>query len=377
MKRIVFAGVLFIILSIIAGILWYSDFFRRNTNIPLIQELSPTNNSEDLPLITTITDGLEVPWDIEFLPDGSLLVTERAGRIVKVNPQTGDKNTILTLSSVKQIGEGGLHGITLHPDFENNNYVYVYYTYEGNGTNTVNKVSRFTYSDSSLSNEVVLLDEIPGASNHDGGALSFGPDNLLYVATGDAQEPSFAQNQNSLAGKILRLKDDGTAAADNPFNNRTYSYGHRNSQGICWNSQGQLYSTEHGPSGAGSGYDELNLIQAGKNYGWPTIQGDQTQNGMQSPLLQSGNSDTWAPASAACINDSVFFGGLRGNALYEAVIKGDGVELKTHLKGELGRIRAVTIGPDSMIYISTSNRDGRGVPRGSDDKILRINPSKL
>jgi glucose/arabinose dehydrogenase len=377
MKRIFLAGVLFIILSLIAGILWYSDFFQRNTNIPTISDLSNSENITDIPRLTTIAEGLDVPWDIEFLPDNTLLTTERAGRVVKIDPESGAKETILTLSSVKQIGESGLHGIALHPEFEENSFVYLYYTYGGNGNNTQNRVSRFTYANNSLSNEIMVIDAIPGASNHDGGAIAFGPDNLLYISTGDAQEPSFAQNRDSLAGKILRVNDDGTPAKDNPFNNRTFSYGHRNSQGICWDDNDQLFSTEHGPSGTGSGYDELNLIRPGINYGWPTIQGDQTQQGMQTSLLQSGSSDTWAPASAACIKDSVFFGGLRGNALYEAVVKGDSVELKTHLSGELGRIRAVNVGPDSMIYISTSNKDGRGVPRGSDDKIIRVNPAKL
>ncbi|HRN96769.1 MAG TPA: PQQ-dependent sugar dehydrogenase [Candidatus Levybacteria bacterium] len=377
MKRIILAGVLFMILSIAAGALWFSDFFSRTNNIPTLRDLTPTLQNQDAPRLTTIAQGLEVPWEIVFLPNDLLLVTERAGRVIQINPQTGDKTVITTIAAVKQIGEGGLHGITLHPNFAENNYVYVYYTYAGQGNSTQNRVVRFTYENNTFSNEEIIVDAIPGASNHDGGRIAFGPDDYLYITTGDAQEPSLAQTTSSQAGKILRVTDTGEAASDNPFNSRIYSYGHRNPQGLCWDNTNQLFSTEHGPSGTATGYDELNLIRPGINYGWPTIQGDETQQGMQTPLLQSGSQDTWAPAGTACMGSSVFFGGLRGNALYEAEIQGDAGELKTHLKGELGRIRAVVKGPDNMLYISTSNKDGRGVPSIDDDKIIRVNPTKL
>lgn len=377
MKRIVLAGVLFAILSLIAVTLWFTDFFKRNTDIPSLQDITNESQIQDVPRLTTVAEELDVPWEIVFLDDNSLLVTERSGTVIHVDLETGVQQRVHTLSNVKEIGEGGLQGMALHPNFSENNLIYVYYTYSGQGENTQNRVSQFTYTNNSFSNEKVIVDTIPGAANHDGGRIAFGPDGFLYITTGDAQAPSLAQTKNSLAGKILRVTDTGESAPNNPFNSPIYSYGHRNPQGLCWDGQDQLYATEHGPSGVGTGYDEVNRIKAGINYGWPVIQGDNTRQGMQVPLIQSGSNDTWAPAGAACIGNSIFFGGLRGNALYEAKINGDAVELRTHLKGELGRIRAVVKGPDQMLYISTSNRDGRGVPGTKDDRIIRVNPTKL
>src|SRR3989344_6670044 len=332
----------------------------------------------DTPLLSTIAENLEVPWAIAFLPDGGMLVTERKGTIRRVDANgLLNSNPVLTITDVKQIGEGGLHGIVLHPQFESNHFVYLYYTYSSSGNNTLNKVVRYTFANNLLLNQTAIVDKIPGASNHDGGRIKFGPDDFLYITTGDAQDPSLAQNKNSLAGKILRVTDAGKPASGNPFINadgddRVYSYGHRNPQGICWSENGEMWETEHGPSGIQSGNDELNRIVIGANYGWPTIQGYQTSSGMVTPIANSGTSDTWAPAGAACIEGSVYFGGLRGEALYQATITGDTAQVKEHFKEELGRIREVILGLDELLYISTSNRDGRGVPNSEDDKILRV-----
>jgi glucose/arabinose dehydrogenase len=377
MRKLIFAGTLLIILAGIAVTLWFSDYTKRSQDLPSILTPQNAQNTDDSPRLTVVAEDLDVPWSIAILPDDSLLVTERAGRVLQINPLNGEKKIIATLPDVREIGEGGLQGITLHPDFETNSYIYLYYTYAGTQNNTQNRVSRFTFSNNSLTDETIIVNAIPGASNHDGGFVGFGPDDFLYIATGDAQEPSLAQNTQSLAGKILRVTDTGDPAPNNPFNNRIFSYGHRNPQGICWDDRDQMYSTEHGPSGAGSGFDELNLIRPKINYGWPTIQGDESQTGMQTALIQSGSSDTWAPAAAACVESSVYFGGLRGNALYEAQIQGDAATLVTHLDGEVGRVRAVTKTEDGFLYISTSNRDGRGVPSANDDRILRVNISKL
>ncbi|KKR58957.1 MAG: Quinoprotein glucose dehydrogenase [Candidatus Curtissbacteria bacterium GW2011_GWC2_41_21] len=194
----------------------------------------------------------------------------------------------------------------------------------------------------------------------------------MYITTGDAQEPSQAQDINSLAGKILRVTDEGKTASGNPFDNLVYSYGHRNPQGLAWDKDGRLWATEHGRSGIQSGLDEINLVEPGKNYGWPTIQGDEKRQGMETPQLNSG-SDTWAPAGAVFVGDSLFFSGLRGQALYEAVIAGDDISFKEHFKGEFGRIRNVVLGSDGYLYITTSNRDGRGTVKTGDDKIIKIN----
>ena len=232
------------------------------------------------------------------------------------------------------------------------------------------------YKNKTLLNEEIIVDKIPGAPNHNGGRIKFGPDGFLYITTGDAQNPSQAQDKNSLAGKILRLADDGKIPDDNPFGNHVYSYGHRNPQGLTWDNQGRLWATEHGRSGILSGLDEINLIEKGKNYGWPDIQGDEIKVQMESPKIHSG-SDTWAPGGAAFLNNSIFFGGLRGQTFYEAKINGEKLELKEHFKGEFGRIREVVVGSDKMLYITTSNLDGRGSPKQGDDKIIKINPSKL
>ena len=337
-----------------------------------------SKNLESTEAVTVIAQNLDTPWAIAFLPDNSMLVTERLGKIRFIDSSGNlDPAPIATISDAREIGEGGLLGIALHPDFSSNNFIYLYYTYSESGGNTLNRVVRVKYINNTLSDEKIILDKIPGASNHNGGRIKFGPDKLLYIGTGDAQNPSQAQNTNTLGGKILRITDEGKTPSDNKFNNPVFSYGHRNVQGLAWDLNNNLWATEHGRSGVLSGLDELNLIQNGNNYGWPTIQGDETRSGMLAPKKHSG-SDTWAPSGASFVGNSLFFSGLRGQALYEAVIEeSQAVEVKEHFKGEFGRIREVILGPDGFLYITTSNRDGRGTPDTNDDKVIRINPAKL
>lgn len=217
------------------------------------------------------------------------------------------------------------------------------------------------------------------------GATEGKSDYYLYVTTGDAGNTQNAQSTTSLAGKILRLHDDGSIPSDNPFGNAVWSYGHRNPQGITWDSEGRLWATEHGRSGVASGLDELNLITKGANYGWPDSQGDSVASGTIGPAIHSGSSATWAPASALYWDGSIFFGGLRGEALYEAVLDADPAspagrrvkELKKHFVGEYGRLRTIVLGPDNLFYLTTSNRDGRGSVHAGDDKIIRINPAQF
>lgn len=331
--------------------------------------------SIEIPRVSIIARDLEIPWGLAFLPDGSLLFTERPGKVGIIDME-GNSHPVAEIPIVQHIGEGGLLGIAVHPDFKNNKYIYLYYTYStSTGNDTLNRVARFKFDNNNLTDEEIIVDAIPGAANHNGGRIKFGPDNYLYITTGDAQNPSLAQDTNSKAGKILRVTDQGQPAPDNPFANLVYSYGHRNSQGITWDNNGKLWATEHGRSGIQSGLDELNLIEKGKNYGWPVIQGDERKEGMVSPVIHSGPNDTWAPAGAVFYKERIFFAGLRGESLFEYKITDK--SLKKHFHKELGRIRAVVLGKDGYLYITTSNRDGRGIPRERDDKIIKINPQKL
>jgi glucose/arabinose dehydrogenase len=317
-----------------------------------------------------VAGNLQIPWEIAFLPDGDLLVTERPGMLKRI----GKERRVYAIEGVRHIGEGGLLGIALHPRFLENRWIYLYFTTAvGNGLK--NRVERYRLEDDRLSEKKIIIDNIPGAAYHDGGRIAFGPDNFLYITTGDAGNRELAQNTDSLAGKILRLADDGSIPPNNQFGNAVYSYGHRNSQGLAWDDKGRLWATEHGRSGILSGLDELNLIERGKNYGWPVIQRDEKREGMESPVIQSGPDETWAPAGIAFLNNSLFFGGLRGESLYEAKIIGEKqVSIRSHFRSEFGRIRAVVLGPDGFLYIATSNTDGRGEPKANDDKIIRLNP---
>ena len=361
------------------GMVSFTQIFKRNNSaLPNINiDTENEVDVEDIPLVSTVAENLSIPWALAFLPasssqggsDKRLIVSEREGKIKLI-----DNGKIIEIAeiNVHSEGEGGLHGIAIDPEFENNNYVYIYYTTSSFGDNSTNRVARYTFSNDSLTDGTVILDNIPGARVHDGGRIKFGPDRYLYITTGDAANPSLSQNRASLAGKILRVDTKGNPAPRNPFGNAIYSYGHRNPQGITWDDKGQLFATEHGNSAT----DEFNLIEMGKNYGWPIITGSETRNGMQSPIVQSGN-NTWAPAGLAYVNGKFYFGGLRGNALYQIERINGEYMLTEYFKGEFGRIRGVIKGPDNMLYITTSNRDGRGVPSENDDRIIRVNPFLL
>lgn len=314
-------------------------------------------------VVEVVATDLSVPWEIAFLPSGDMIVSERSGTLKRI----GTNSKIYTITGVTEIGEGGLLGMALHPRFKENGWLYLYFTTTLNGTAT-NKIERYRLKDDKLSERVDIITGIPAAPNHDGGRIAFGPDKYLYVATGDAGNPENAQNRTSLAGKTLRLTDEGKPVVDNPFGNEVYSYGHRNPQGLVWDDQGELWATEHGPAS----FDELNLIKKGANYGWPSITGNQQKEGMEMPIANSGGEETWAPSGLTYSNGSLFFAGLRGQTLYQATINQDKtVALKAHFREEYGRLRAVAV-HDGYIYFSTSNRDGRGAPRQGDDKVLRL-----
>ena len=317
---------------------------------------------EDIEEPEIVADNLEIPWEIVFLPDGEILVTERPGRVLLI----GEDREGYVIDEVDHIGEGGLLGMEKHPDFEENGYLYIYMT-----TDDDNRVDRHLFEDGEFTRDETIIDNIPVARFHNGGRIKFGPDGYLYITTGDAQETDLSQDRDSLAGKILRITDEGEIPEGNPFNTEIYSYGHRNPQGITWDKEDRLWSTEHGPTAR----DELNLIEPGKNYGWPEITGDEEAEGMESPILQSGQDYTWAPTGAIFWDGSIFFTGLRGSAIYEARINaGEVDDFLIHFKEDFGRMRTVSEGPDGMFYVLTNNTDGRGTPREGDDKIIKIDP---
>lgn len=319
--------------------------------------------------VEIIVENLNIPWEVTFLPNGEILVTERPGTLLAIK----NKQKV-SIEGVEHVGEGGLLGLAIHPNFTNTHLIYLYLTTR-TSEGLTNRVERYRLEGNQLSERKIILQGIAGAPNHDGGRIAFGPDGYLYVTTGDAENSGSAQNVDSLNGKILRVKDDGSIPSDNPFGNAVYSYGHRNSQGLAFDNKKRLWATEHGRSGLQSGYDELNLIEKGKNYGWPVIQGDEKREGMVSPVFQSGPNTTWAPAGAAFYNGSIFFGGLRGESLFEYKIAEN--SLKRYFQGQFGRIRAVVLGPDGYLYVTTSNTDGRGNPKAGDDKLIKVNPKNF
>lgn len=344
---------------------WIERQFFEPTKTTLEQGITEAPAKD----IEIVAEDLSIPWGIAFLPEGDMLVTERTGTLKRL----GADGQAFVIEGVRHEGEGGLLGIALHPDFEHNRYLYLYLTTEAENR-LINRVERYTYHGGRLIDKQLILDNIPGSAVHDGGQLAFGPDGKLYITTGDAGEENSAQDLESLAGKILRLDANGRVPADNPFDNAVYSYGHRNVQGIAWDEAGRLWATEHGPSGAASGNDELNLIEKGRNYGWPKIVGSQRSPGLVEPKVESTADETWAPGALAFKDGSLFFTGLRGETLYEAnVANGNIVNLTGHLRSKYGRLRAATFGPDGFLYVSTSNTDGRGEPKPGDDKIIKIN----
>lgn len=318
------------------------------------------------PQVRTVASGLAVPWGLDFLPGGNALVTERnSARLLEVSP-TGQVSVVGTVTGVVAAGEGGLLGIAVSPTFAADRYVYLYYTAAGD-----NRIVRFRYANGQMGPQEVVVSGIPKGTIHNGGRIAFGPDGMLYAGTGEAGNTSLAQDLGSLGGKILRVTPSGAPAPGNPFGSRVWSYGHRNVQGLAWDGDGRLYATEFGQNT----FDEVNLIEAGNNYGWPVVEGFGGGAQFTDPLL------TWSPAEAspsgaAVLGDSLWVAALRGRRLWEVPLTGDGGvgTPVAHLAGELGRLRAVEAAPDGSLWVTTSNRDGRGTPAPSDDRIVAVTP---
>lgn len=329
--------------------------------------------------VETFVRGLDTPWDLAWGPDGRIWVTERGGRISRVDPATGVVEEAGRLDVVER-GESGLMGIAFHPDFPNEPWVYVAHSYGGSGIR--NRLVRMRWRNGVLGAPEVVLDGIAGAGNHNGTRLAFGPDGMLYVTTGDAGNAARAQDRDNLSGKILRLTPEGRPATGNPWNTAVWSMGHRNPQGLVFRpGTDELYETEHGPSEA----DEVNRIHAGRNYGWPDVHGACDEGGERSfcaqhdvvepiveftPTVGISGLDVYDSDRIPEWRGSLLYTSLRGGTLFRT----DPATGRTErlLEGEYGRLRDVLVAPTGEVYVATSNRDGRGRPAADDDRILRI-----
>lgn len=310
-----------------------------------------------------VAQGLDVPWGLAFLPDGSALVTLRdTGEITRV--QEGSAPAQLgTVPGVEADGEGGLLGIAVSPQFATDHQVFVYLTAEDD-----NRILRMTLDGGELHADTVILDGIPKASVHNGGRIAFGPDGYLYVGTGDGTEGTHSQDVGSLAGKILRIDHDGKVPAGNPLpGSPVWTLGHRNVQGMAWDSRGRMLASEFGQNM----WDELNRIEPGKNYGWPVVEGKSDRAGFVNPLVQWRTSDASPSGIAIGPDGAVYMAALRGESLWRIPLSTHGVAGAPErlFQGTYGRLRTVTTSPDGRLWLITSNTF-RGTPRPGDDQIL-------
>jgi aldose sugar dehydrogenase len=339
--------------------------------------------------IEVVADGLDVPWSLAFLPNGDLLITERAGRVRLLQNGELRSDPVLEIPA-RDEGEGGLLGLVLHPDFESNRYLYLYYTADKNG-DAVNRVVRYEMEEDFLSanEDKIMIDNIPSAVFHDGGRMRFGPDGYLYIGTGDAREPTLSQDLDSLSGKILRITDEGEVPRDNPFgeDNEVFLLGIRNTQGFDWLNENTLIVSDHGPSGelGRRGGDKVNVATAGANLGWPNIWRCEDDDDVAQAIIAWV--DAVPPGGAALYTGdaisewqgSFIMGTLRSEHLHrvilereEGVVRVLGSEVYLLGEGGYGRLREVIMGPDGDLYVTTSNCDGRGVCPDEGDQILRV-----
>ena len=322
-----------------------------------------TPNSTIEPTITgTVADNLAAPWSVIPLSNDTALISERNSANVLL--LSGENTSVAgNVPEVLAQGEGGLLGLAMRaPDDDK---VFAYYT-----SATDNRVVVFDFDGTTLSNEQPVLTGIPKGPIHDGGRIAFGPDGYLYVTTGEVGQPELAQDRTSLAGKILRIKASGKPAPDNPDpDSPVWSWGHRNVQGLAWDSDGRLWATEFGQQDV----DELNLIEPGKNYGWPRCEGDCDVPGMTNPKATWSPTSTASPSGLAIVDGSAWVAALAGQALYQIPLDGTTAgEPTAWFDGELGRLRDVVAGPDGGLWVMTNNTDGRGEPKSGDDQILAV-----
>ena len=322
--------------------------------------MAPSINSS----VEILANQLQTPWSIQ--KNGTVFyVAERRGSIVKIEEGGAvDRQQVILDKELSTAPEAGLLGFVLAPNFSDKQIAFAYYTYV-EGSEQFNRIITLTLNDNKWLETNLFIDRIKSGTYHHGGRLKIGPDGKLYATVGDATQPSLAQNIDALEGKILRINLDGSIPNDNPFpQSYVYSYGHRNPQGLTWATDGTMYASEHG----NAANDEINVIEKGKNYGWPDIEGTKKQQGMITPLFTSGTSKTWAPSGIDIMDDQLYVAALRGSAVLAFAVKEN-----KHIErlSEFGRIRDVFV-DDAFLYFISNNTDGRGSPQSQDDKLYRI-----
>ncbi len=322
-------------------------------------------------VVAEAATGLAVPWGLDFLPDGRAVVTERDERtVLLVDPEAPEGSRVTEAGILEQAapqGEAGLLGVAVSPDFAEDRLLYFYVT-----TAADNRVVRATLgADDRLGEPEVVLDGIPNGFIHDGGRLAFGPDGFLYVSTGETGVGELSQDRASLAGKILRITPEGRPAPGNPEpDSPLWSFGHRNVQGLAFDDQENLWASEFGDST----YDELNLIRPGSNYGWPEAEGRDGSSSFVNPRVV-WSTDEASPSGLAYADGRLWLAALRGTRLWRIDVDGGEVgRVRDFFVGDYGRLRTVAVAPDGMLWVTTSNRDGRGDPAPTDDRILVVDP---
>jgi glucose/arabinose dehydrogenase len=326
---------------------------------------SPSAGSGPPKVIGTVARDLEVPWGIGFLPDGTALVTERdSGRVLQV---AGSQVTeVGRIDETRAEGESGLLGLAVAPTYAEDKRVFLYAS-----TDDDNRVLRTTFEGGRLGATTAILTGIPTGSRHDGGRLAFGPDGFLYVSTGETGVGALAQREDTTAGKILRVTQDGDPAPGNPDpSSPVWSLGHRNVQGLAFDDAGHLWASEFGENT----WDELNRIEKGGNYGWPEVEGRGSSSEFRNPQVVWHTSEA-SPSGLAFRDGHLWLASLRGERLWRIDVDGTRA---THpadfFVGKYGRMRTVVVAPDGNLWVTTSNRDGRGDPGGEDDRILLVRP---
>jgi glucose/arabinose dehydrogenase len=316
------------------------------------------------PTVTgTVAEGLRVPWGVALLPGGGALVAERDTARILLISSTGRISTAGTVPGVDPAGEGGLLGLAVSPHLAGDHLIYAYFTADRD-----NRIVRMTYRNNRLGPPQVIADGIPKGPIHNGGRLAFGPDGMLYAGTGESGRRGLAQDRSSLGGKILRMTPEGRPAPGNPFGSLVYSYGHRNVQGLAFDSRGRLWASEFGQDT----WDELNLIRRGANYGWPVVEGVGHRAGFVDPVAE-WHTDDASPSGLTIVNDVAYMAALKGSRLWQIPLAGEQARTpRAFFTHTYGRLRTVLAAPGGMLWLTTSNTDGRGQPHPGDDRILRV-----